>query len=83
MGETLRGGSAEARLIAFDKLIEALPGLLDAEARAALCDWLRERQVLLDGQEDPGAVIVEGLETELAVAGVFRDLADRFACEPG
>ncbi|MFC3630698.1 hypothetical protein ACFOM8_14715 [Paracoccus angustae] len=72
--------TADARLIAYGKLIEALPGLLNAEGRAALCDWLAERQVMHDGQEDPGAVIVEGLEVELAIAQVFRDLSERFEC---
>ena len=42
--------------------------LLDAEGVRQLESWLRERQVLSDGQEDPGAVMVEGLEVELAVA---------------
>ncbi|WP_347138592.1 hypothetical protein [Paracoccus sp. SSK6] len=72
--------TGDARLIAYGKLIDALPGLLDAEGRQALCDWLAERQVLHDGQEDPGAVMVEGLEVELAIAQVFRELAERFEC---
>lgn len=71
----------DARLIAYGKLIDALPELLDAQGRQALCDWLAERQVLNDGQEDPGAVPVEGLEVELAIAGVFRDLALRLDCQ--
>ena len=70
----------DARLIAYAKLIDALPDLLAPEARRQLCDWLAERQVLHDGQEDPGAVITEGLETELAIAEVFRQLADRLDC---
>lgn len=69
-----------ARLVAYAKLIDALPGFLDDRARAALCEWLSDRQVMLDGQEDPGAVPVEGLETELAIAQAFRDLATRFGC---
>ena len=73
--------NADARLIAYGKLIDALPDLLDAEGRKALCDWLTERQVLHDGQEDPGAVPVEGLEVELAIAQVFRDLAGRLGCQ--
>lgn len=73
--------NSDARQIAHAKLIDALPGLLDAEGRRSLCDWLAERQVMHDGQEDPGAVIVEGLELELAIAQVFRDLADRLGCQ--
>jgi hypothetical protein len=72
--------NSDARLIAYGKLIDALPGLLTPEGRQALCDWLSERQVLHDGQEDPGAVIVEGLETELAIAQVFRELSERLDC---
>lgn len=73
----------DAKAIAHAKLIEALPGLLDADARRLLCDWLAERQVLHDGQEDPGAVIVEGLEIELAIAEVFRQISDRLDCQAG
>lgn len=70
----------DAKAIAHAKLIEALPGLLTPDARRPLCDWLAERQVLHDGQEDPGAVITEGLETELAIAEAFRQIADRLDC---
>ena len=70
----------DARAIAHAKLIEALPNLLTPDARRSLCDWLAERQVLHDGQEDPGAVIVEGLETELAIAETFRQIAERLDC---
>jgi hypothetical protein len=69
------------RLLAYDKLITALPGLLNDDARAALCEWLAARQVLQDGQEDPGAVIVEGLETELAIAETYRKLAEQLQCK--
>ena len=70
----------DARAIAHAKLIEALPNLLTPDARRSLCDWLAERQVLHDGQEDPGAVIVEGLEIELAIAETFRQIAERLDC---
>ena len=70
----------DARAIAHAKLIEALPNLLTPDACRSLCDWLAERQVLHDGQEDPGAVIVEGLETELAIAETFRQIAERLDC---
>lgn len=67
----------EARLIAYEKLVNALPELLSDDSRQALCEWLEARQTLHDGQEDPGAVMVEGLETELAVAQTFRKMAER------
>lgn len=67
-------------LVACTKLIDALPGLVDERGLRAVCDWLSERQVLMDGQEDPGAVMVEGLELELAIAGAFRRIAERLGC---
>lgn len=77
-------GHEDARAIAHGKLIDALPDLLNAEGRQALCDWLRERQVMHDGQEDPGAVMVEGLEIELAIAGTFLQISERLGCgKPG
>lgn len=71
---------SDPRRIAYGKLIEALPDLLSGDARQAVCNWLEERQVLHDGQEDPGAVMVEGLETELAIAQTFRRIAERLGC---
>ena len=71
-----------AELIAYRKLVAALPDLLSPEARQPICDWLIERQVMRDGQEDPGAVIVEGLETELAFAETFRKIVDSLECRP-
>lgn len=71
------------QVIACTKLIDALPGLLDAQGLQAVCDWLTARQVLHDGQEDPGAVIVEGLEVELAIAETFRQFAERLQCRAG
>ena len=72
----------DPRVIACAKLIDALPGLLDAQGLQAVCDWLTARQVLHDGQEDPGAVMVEGLEVELAIAETFRQFAERLQCRP-
>lgn len=71
---------SDPHVIACTKLIDALPGLLDAQGLQAVCDWLTARQVLHDGQEDPGAVIVEGLEVELAIAETFRQFAERLQC---
>lgn len=71
--------SAEARLIALDKLIDALPRLIDADGLRKVVDWLEDRQILQDGQEDPGAVLTDGLEMELAIANGFRRMAERLA----
>lgn len=35
-----------------------------------------------DGQEDPGAVIVEGMEFDLAIAETYRQIADSLDCPP-
>ena len=35
----------DAQLIAYRKLVEALPGLLDDQGRRSLCDWLAERRL--------------------------------------
>lgn len=70
----------ESRVTAFAKLVDALPDLLAGESREAVCRWLSERQVLLDGQEDPGAVMTEGLDTELAIAATFRRIAESLGC---
>lgn len=78
-----RADSDDPQVIACTKLIDALPGLLDGPNLRAVCDWLVARQVLHDGQEDPGAVIVEGLEVELAIAETFRRLAERLQCRTG
>jgi len=67
---------SEARRIACEKLLEALPRLLDEQGLRQVLDWLEARQTLLDGQEDPGAVETEGLALELAVANHFRRLAE-------
>ena len=64
----------DPELIACRKLFAALPDLLDAGSMARLRDWLDQRQVFLDGQEDPGAVPTDGLDEELAVANTFRAL---------
>ena len=72
----------DPKLIAYKALVEALPGLLPPPARQAVCDWLAERQVMRDGQEDPGAVIVEGMEFDLAIAETYRQIADSLDCPP-
>lgn len=69
--------ASEAREIATQKLMRRLGQTLDSAALDELIDWLQERTVLHDGQEDPGAVMSEGLELELAIASVFRDFSDK------
>jgi hypothetical protein len=53
--------------------------LLSADRRAELMDWIDERALYQDGQEDPGAVPGDGIEIELARADEFQVLRRLFA----
>ncbi len=67
---------AEAQAIACEKIIAALPSLLDRDSLQNVMEWLEMRQILQDGQEDPGAVETEGLGVELAIARSFRRMLE-------
>lgn len=69
----------DPKLIAYRKLFAALPQLLDEGSLARVRDWLDQRQVFLDGQEDPGAVPTDGLGEELAVANTFRTMFEELS----
>lgn len=64
--------SLEGRLLAHRRLLVELLRLLPKESRAGVMDWLEERSVYRDGQEDPGAVPGEAVALELARADEFR-----------
>lgn len=66
----------DAHRIATRRLMSYLAAHLTPEQLAQLSAWLDDRRVLHDGSEDPGAVITEGLELELAVASAFGTMAD-------
>ena len=61
----------EGRLIAQRKILGRLVAVLAAQDRD-LIDWLAERAVLHDGQEDPGGVEGPGVAEALATADEFR-----------
>lgn len=64
----------EGRLLAHRRvLVELLRNLPEAR-RSEMLDWLDERAIYQDGQEDPGAVPGEGIELELARADEFQVL---------
>lgn len=67
----------EGRLLAHRRILQlmvsALAGSPAGERVEAL---LRERAVLQDGQEDPGAVETLGMGFELALADEFRRIAE-------
>ncbi|MFT4149895.1 MAG: hypothetical protein QM656_06825 [Paracoccaceae bacterium] len=63
----------EGRMIAQRKILARLIALLPAgEGRDDLFDHLALREVMADGQEDPGAVPAPGVAIELAVADENR-----------
>lgn len=63
----------EGRLIAQRKILARLIALLpEGAGRDALFDHLALREVMADGQEDPGAVPAPGVAIELAVADENR-----------
>ena len=64
----------EGRILAHRRLLVELLRSLPDKRRAELMDWLEERAMYQDGQEDPGAVLGEGIELELARADEFRVL---------
>jgi hypothetical protein len=64
--------SLEGRLLAHRRLLVELLRSLPPPRQAELMDWLDDRAIYQDGQEDPGAVPGEGIELELARADEFQ-----------
>lgn len=64
----------EGRLLAHRRILVELIRNLPEETRAELMDWLDDRAIYRDGQEDPGAVPGDGIELELARADEFQVL---------
>lgn len=62
----------EGRLIAHRRLLAQLMALAPPETRTALLDWLAERAVMPDGQEDPGVLDPEAAGLELALSDELR-----------
>jgi hypothetical protein len=65
----------EGRLMAHRRLLAHLLSLLPQQQQASVADWLEDRIVPQDGQEDPGAVPTEGLGPALSIADEYRELA--------
>ena len=67
----------EGRLLAHRRVLQLILGeLAGSLAGERVESLLRERSVLQDGQEDPGAVETTGMGLELAVAEEFRRIVD-------
>ena len=68
----------EGRLLAHRRLLVELLRALPKARQAEMMDWLDERALYVDGQEDPGAVPGEGIEFELSRADQFQVLKRLF-----
>ena len=66
----------EGRLLAQRRVLARLLAGCRAEDWPAMADFLDERQLVHDGQEDPGAVPSDGMAQVLAQADEFRELAE-------
>lgn len=68
----------EGRLSAHRYILSHLLAKLttDPEERKVLVDWLEERGSVNDGEEDPGAVIVQGYAEQQARADEFRIISE-------
>lgn len=64
----------EGRLLAHRRLLVELLRSLPPSLRADMMVWLEDRAIYQDGQEDPGAVMGDGIELELARADEFQVL---------
>lgn len=72
----------EGRLLAHRRVLARLVALLPDAQRHALLDWMDGREVMFDGQEDPGAVPAEGLALSMGMADEFRLIAEMTAALP-
>lgn len=68
----------EGRLSAHRYILSHLLARLstDSGERKVLVDWLEERAAVNDGEEDPGAVIVQGYAEQQARADEFRIISE-------
>ena len=67
----------EGQLLAHRRILQLIVGeLVGTAAGERIEELLRERSMLQDGQEDPGAVETLGVGLELAVAEEFRSVVD-------
>lgn len=72
----------EGRLIAHRRVLTRLVALLPPDRRAQLLDWIEQREVMPDGQEDPGAADLETAALELALSDEMRQIHAAIAPRP-
>lgn len=66
------GNRLEGRLLAQRAVLARFVCLMPEADRQQMLAWLDDRQILRDGQEDPGAVPVEAAAPEFARSDEFR-----------
>jgi hypothetical protein len=72
----------EGRLLAHRRILQLMLGALaGTPAGTRIEALLRDRSILHDGQEDPGAVETFGMGLELAVADEFRRVVEGIAID--
>ncbi len=69
---SLPPSALEGRLLAHRRLIAMLVSALAGDQQRRMLDWIEERSILHDGQEDPGAVPDAEAVLEYALADEFR-----------
>ncbi|WP_199259277.1 hypothetical protein [Paracoccus binzhouensis] len=69
----------EGRLIAHRRMFGKLLALSPESVRAELLEWLESREVMLDGQEDPGALSGPEAALELALSDEMRLLHEHLS----
>ncbi|MBL8562071.1 MAG: hypothetical protein JNN06_07295 [Gemmobacter sp.] len=77
----------ESRLLAHRAFLAFLVSRLPPPDQAAIRDWLQDRQILRDGQEDPGAVEADRSPEDpargaLAMADEYQRLLQRLPDAP-
>lgn len=69
---TARLDALEGRLIAQRRILAQLLALAPETTRAGMLDWLESREIMPDGQEDPGAADPGDAALELALSDEMR-----------
>ncbi|RJE78487.1 hypothetical protein [Paracoccus sp. JM45] len=67
--------ATEGRILAHRRILARLIATLPQETRYDIMQWIEQREVMRDGQEDPGAVPTDGNAFELAIADEFSRIA--------
>jgi len=67
--------TSEGRILAHRRILARLVATLPQDDRSDIMQWIEQREVMRDGQEDPGAVPTDGNALELVIADEFSRIA--------